>query len=66
MFDQVFENFRKASESSLQAQQDFFKNWLQQLPSTPFTAAGPSSPGRRGLTVTTTANPTSLLSPRGS
>jgi len=40
MFDQVFENFRKASESSLQAQQDFFKNWLQQLPSTPFTAAG--------------------------
>ena len=40
MFDQVFESFRKASESSLQAQQDFFKGWLQQWPSTPFTAAG--------------------------
>ena len=38
MFDQFFESFRKASESSLQAQQDLFKSWTQQWPSTPFGA----------------------------
>jgi hypothetical protein len=32
MFDQLFETFRKASESSLQLQQDFFKQWLQATP----------------------------------
>jgi len=32
MFDQLFETFRKASESSLQLQQDFFKQWLQTAP----------------------------------
>lgn len=35
MFDQLFENFRKASESSLQAQQEMFKRWFQQWPSVP-------------------------------
>ena len=35
MFDQLFENFRKASESSLQAQQEMFKQWMQQWPATP-------------------------------
>jgi hypothetical protein len=29
MFDQLFESFRKASESSLQAQQEMFKQWWQ-------------------------------------
>ena len=43
MFDQFFESFRKASESSLQAQQDLFKSWTQQWPSTPLTAAGLTS-----------------------
>ena len=38
MIDQVFDNFRKASESSLQAQQDFFKSWAQQWSSTPLAA----------------------------
>src|SRR5262245_55178137 len=38
MFEQLFENFRKASESSLRAQQDLFKQWFQQWP------APPSSP----------------------
>lgn len=42
MFDQLFESFRKASESSLQAQQDFFKSWAQQWPSTPLS--GSSTP----------------------
>lgn len=36
MFDQLFETFRKASESSLQVQQEIFKHWLQ---STPFTSS---------------------------
>lgn len=32
MFDQLFESFRKASESSLQAQQEMLKQWVQQWP----------------------------------
>src|SRR4051794_115487 len=43
MFAQLFENFRRASESSLQAQQDLFRQWVQQWPSTPV-----SSPGTAG------------------
>src|SRR5689334_20919883 len=35
MFAQLFDSFRKASESSLQAQQDLFKRWVQQWPSQP-------------------------------
>jgi hypothetical protein len=30
MFDRLFEGFRKASESTLQMQQDLFKSWTQQ------------------------------------
>lgn len=40
MFDQLFETFRKASESSLQAQQELFKQWVQQWPTGPLSAAG--------------------------
>ena len=43
MFDQLFETFRKASESSLQAQQDMFKQWLQQWPSIPIAGTGGST-----------------------
>ncbi len=35
MFDQVFENFRKASETTLQAQQDLFHQWMSQWPTFP-------------------------------
>jgi hypothetical protein len=42
MFDQLFESFRKASESSLQAQQDMFKQWLQQWPTTPLATGVPT------------------------
>jgi hypothetical protein len=39
MIDQFFETFRKASESTLQAQQDMFKQWVQSWPSPgPFTS----------------------------
>jgi hypothetical protein len=43
MLDQMFETFRKASESSLQMQQEMFKQWAQQWPSMPLNAAGVST-----------------------
>ena len=43
MLDQVFDSFRKASESSLQMQQDMFKQWAQQWPTAPLNAAGMSA-----------------------
>ncbi len=42
MFDQVFENVRKASESSLQMQQDMIKYWSQQWVSMPQNNGGSS------------------------
>jgi hypothetical protein len=35
MFDQILEGMRKASESTLQAQQDVLKQWVQQFSWTP-------------------------------
>jgi hypothetical protein len=43
MFDQLFENFRKASESSLQMQQDIFKHLTQQWVAGAPNAAGAST-----------------------
>ena len=40
MIDQVFDNFRKASESTVQLQQEFFKQWTSQ-----WTAGAPTLPG---------------------
>jgi len=40
MFAQLFESFRKASEATLQAQQDVFRQWVQQWPSTPMSTTG--------------------------
>lgn len=42
MFDQVLESFRKASESSLQAQQHLLEQWLQGFPAAPVGINGPS------------------------
>lgn len=39
MFDQIFDSFRKASESTLRIQQDVFKNWTQQVLTIPSTFA---------------------------
>jgi hypothetical protein len=48
MFDQVFDNFRKATETTLQAQQDLFRQWMTQLPMFP---AAPNVPaGSTGVT----------------
>ncbi len=38
MFEQVFDNFRKATETTLQAQQDLFRQWMSQWPMFPTTA----------------------------
>ena len=43
MFDQMFESFRRASESSLQMQQEMFKQWAPQWPAMPLNAAGASA-----------------------
>ncbi|HVZ31968.1 MAG TPA: hypothetical protein VG963_06065 [Polyangiaceae bacterium] len=43
MFDQVLESFHKASESTLQTQQDLFKQWMQQWHSVPLNATGTSA-----------------------
>lgn len=42
MFDQVFDSFRKTSETTLQAQQDLFHRWMSQWPVFPMepTTAG--------------------------
>jgi hypothetical protein len=40
MYDQLFETYRKTSESWLQMQQDMFRNVVQQWMSTPPNAAG--------------------------
>ena len=39
MFDQLFDGFRKASESSIMAQQEMLKQWVQQWPSASLSAA---------------------------
>jgi hypothetical protein len=49
MFDQLLENFRKASESSMQMQQDVFRQWTQQWLSPPPNASGVSAQWYRTL-----------------
>jgi hypothetical protein len=49
MIDQLFEGFRKASESSLQMQRDAFKNWTQQWLSGPANTASVSTEWHRTL-----------------
>jgi hypothetical protein len=44
MFDQILENYRKATEASLQFQQLMMRSWGQQWPTT-FGVAMPASPG---------------------
>jgi hypothetical protein len=41
--DQMYETFRRASVSSLQMQQELFKQWSQQWPSAPMNIAGVSA-----------------------
>jgi hypothetical protein len=46
MFEQIFENFRKATETTLQAQQDLFRQWMSQWPSIPVEAPATDSKGQ--------------------
>jgi hypothetical protein len=43
MFAQLFESFRRASEATMQAQQDLFRQWVQQWPSMPVSSPGTAS-----------------------
>ena len=49
MYDQLFETFRKSSESWLQMQQDMFKNVAQQFMTTPPSTAGMASDWNRNF-----------------
>jgi hypothetical protein len=49
MIDQLFESFRKASESSMQMQRDLFQQWSQQWLGGPFTTATNSTEWYRTL-----------------
>jgi len=50
MMDQFFDNFRKASESSLQIQQEFLKQWTQPwLSGGPFGSAGAAGDAGRNV-----------------
>jgi hypothetical protein len=42
MFDQLFDSFRKTSESALQTQQDLMKRWVNAWPSPPVNGPGSS------------------------
>ena len=44
MFDQVFENLRKATEASIQVQQDLFKKWVGLWPGVPGVPAVGAEP----------------------
>ena len=46
MFDQVFDNLRKATEASVQLQQDLFKRWISLWPGVP---ASPAPAGEQVL-----------------
>jgi hypothetical protein len=45
MFEEVFDSFRKATETTLQAQQDLFRQWTSQWPMIPMAPTTSSSTG---------------------
>jgi hypothetical protein len=49
VIEQIFESFRKAAESSLQTQQDIFKQFSQQWPAGQLQAAGTTAGATEGL-----------------
>lgn len=44
MYDQVLDNFRKAAESTMQLQQEMFRNWTQQWAQMPIPGASTLNP----------------------
>jgi hypothetical protein len=49
MLDQIMDTFRKASESTLQAQQEMLKQWSQQWTVAPSMSGGASTEWTRGF-----------------
>jgi hypothetical protein len=43
MYDQVLDNFRKAAESTMQLQQELFRNWTQQWTQVPGVMPNPAA-----------------------
>jgi len=44
MFDQVLDNFRKATESTIQLQQEMFRQWTRQMANVPGVPKTPTVP----------------------
>jgi hypothetical protein len=65
MFDQVFDSFRRATETTLQAQQDLFRQWMSQWPMFPMApgeaAGGTVNEDVRNLKKQWTDSVTALL-----
>ncbi|MFO0890603.1 MAG: hypothetical protein U0790_15845 [Isosphaeraceae bacterium] len=65
MFDQVFDSFRRATETTLQAQQDLFRQWMSQWPLFPMVpgeaAGGAAGEEIRGLKKQWTDSVTALM-----
>jgi hypothetical protein len=49
MFDQMLDNFRKATESTLQLQQEMFRNWTTQWTQGMGATSSPLMPGMPGM-----------------
>ena len=49
MFEQIFDSVRKASESSVQLQQEMLKQWTQHLMTAPQPGAGGAAEWGKGL-----------------
>jgi hypothetical protein len=64
MFNQVFDSFRRATETTLQAQQDLFQQWMSQwpmFPGAPAESTGATSEQVRNLKAQWTESVTALL-----
>jgi hypothetical protein len=49
MFNQVFDSFRQATETTLQAQQDLFRQWMAQWPMVPMAPMAPKATSASGV-----------------
>ena len=58
MFEQVFDNLKKATESSIQMQQEMFQKWVGMFPAAPGAAAAAAAGGAAGAA---TGNPAAGL-----
>jgi hypothetical protein len=57
MFDQILDTFRKATESTLQMQQQMFQKWTQQWPQVPGMPMMPMMPVMPGMSPASFSGP---------